>query len=198
MYSNYALWEWTCKPNTARFQRSELNCRYFNLVGMAEEYRPNKHGCLKCFGLFYREEVSVCESIRSPFLKQFFLWQSLFQLMNWSHIWHMYIIYIHIHNTYIYTYIIYIYLISMFEPYPFYILYIGFMVCFSVFFGHTQREVLTRQMSTVGTGSSWIRSLHVCLTTTGASMRPCHGCGCVWKWLVPHCTQWFCWSLSRF
>ena len=20
--------------------------------------------------------------------------------------------------------------------------------------------------------------------------------GCVWKWLVPHCTQWFCWSLS--
>ena len=21
-------------------------------------------------------------------------------------------------------------------------------------------------------------------------------CGCVWKWLVPHCTQWFCWSLS--
>ena len=21
--------------------------------------------------------------------------------------------------------------------------------------------------------------------------------GCVWKWLVPHCTQWFSWSLSR-
>ena len=21
--------------------------------------------------------------------------------------------------------------------------------------------------------------------------------GFVWKWLVPHCTQWFCWSLSR-
>ena len=21
-------------------------------------------------------------------------------------------------------------------------------------------------------------------------------CGFVWKWLVPHCTQWFCWSLS--
>ena len=20
--------------------------------------------------------------------------------------------------------------------------------------------------------------------------------GCVWKWLVPHCTQWFSWSLS--
>ena len=22
--------------------------------------------------------------------------------------------------------------------------------------------------------------------------------GCVWKCCVPHCTQWFCWSLSRF
>ena len=64
-------------------------------------------------------------------------------------------------------------LISVFEPYPFYMLYIGIMVCFTVFLA-THREVLTRQMSTVGTGSSWIRSLHVCLTTTGATVATVH------------------------
>ena len=57
---------------------------------MAEEYRPNKHGCLSVSVCFIAS-FSVCESIRSPFLKQFFLWPSLFQLMDWSHIWHMYI-----------------------------------------------------------------------------------------------------------
>ena len=28
------------------------------------------------------------------------------------------------------------------------------------------------------------------------SVSVVHSYGCVWKWLVPHCTQWFCWSLS--
>ena len=28
--------------------------------------------------------------------------------------------------------------------------------------------------------------------------RPPAALGCVWKCCVPHCTQWFCWSFSRF
>ena len=30
------------------------------------------------------------------------------------------------------------------------------------------------------------------------AIKPSLSDGCVWKWLVPHCTQWFCWSWSLY